>query len=389
MTFRDRSALLIVLSIPAWGQALMEDQGGKVNLRPSDAAVLDGRRAQHSGLPCEVKPVRPELGFDFEIHSGYDASIHVGELSGPGTALTALFKVTSEANPARSFYFAQKWTVPPIESRARGIAVLHGEFAVGQGKYRVEWLMRDLDGRYCSAHWPVSAQLRGKDKQIELVLPPGTAAAEAAGVFSAETAQKRNETAPLRVNILWHIAPRAGGAVTPPESEIASGISILRRIAREPRVGAYSLTAFSLESNEIVFHSDDAPQIDFPALGAAIRRVQFGAVGVNSLLQKDSSAALFHTMLDPIQKSPPDVLIFVGPKAAEETGWNGALRRLVEPRCPIYYLTYNPDSTGPFWGDPIGSLVKLWRGVEYTIGKPRDLFEDWNEVMSRIARPSR
>jgi hypothetical protein len=38
------------------------------------------------------------------------------------------------------------------------------------------------------------------------------------------------------------------------------------------------------------------------------------------------------------------------------------------------------------WRDAIGSAVKYFKGVEFTISRPRDLFFAWTEIMSRIVK---
>ena len=85
-----------------------------------------------------------------------------------------VFRVTPEGHPDEPVYFSQHIPVPAIEEDAGGPAYLHGTFDVGEGKYHVDWLMRDRAERVCSFYWDIEANLPSKDKQMALDIPPVT-----------------------------------------------------------------------------------------------------------------------------------------------------------------------------------------------------------------------
>src|SRR4051794_11694974 len=118
-------------SITLCGQVMIRDftPGGTLGLLLSDSAVLDIREVSTS-LPCEVKPVRPELGFDLGFHTGYQVSLRLRHLAGEGLVLTSIFRVIPENNADAVAYFQQKWTVPAIAPNAVGAAILDGSFVV-------------------------------------------------------------------------------------------------------------------------------------------------------------------------------------------------------------------------------------------------------------------
>lgn len=66
--------------------------------------------------------------------------------------------------------------------------------------------------------------------------------------------------------------------------------------------------------------------------------------------------------------------------ASESRGSSAA-----QPRCPVFYLNYDPEPFASPWRDMIGSVVKLWRGSEYTIRRPRDILTAWAQVMFKIS----
>jgi hypothetical protein len=378
-------SLVFLPAIAGFGQVLIQGEGGPVRLIPADAAILEGHELR-TDMTCGVKAIQPELGFDLSFHSGYEVSVPLGDLAGKGNELMALFRVIPEEIPDKEIYFSQRWIVPVIAEGAKGTAILRGEFVLGKGKYQVEWLMRDRDQRYCSARWAISADAHGKDKQIELRLARGSAAPEATEPFVGEAPVARDTDHGIRVVVLLHIASQESRAAGMRTMETAAVLSILRSIAREPRIGSYSITAFNLERNEILFRRENAAQVDFPALGEAIKKLQLGTIDVHRLGQDDSGMEFLGGLLsEELARNHPDALIFVGPKTAAEFSVRGALKDLGDPHCPVFYLNYSADPAKDPWRDAIGSVVKLWKGVEYTITRPRDLFVAWNEVMYRLS----
>src|SRR6202521_1255550 len=161
-----------------WAQSIIEGSGpgGLVRIFNEDSAVLEAQDPRKD-LPCGVNPIKPQLGFDMKFHAGYEISIPLRELSGAEDLLTPIFRVTPENRKDEPVYFSQRISVPAIEPDAHGNAYLQGYFDLGEGKYHVDFLIRDRSERVCSSYWDTEASLPGKEKQLSLVLPPSTIAA--------------------------------------------------------------------------------------------------------------------------------------------------------------------------------------------------------------------
>src|SRR5579862_5078881 len=136
------------------GQAVLTGSGptGVVNIFNTDSAILESQEPRKD-LPCTATPVKPVLGFDLKFHAGYDVSVPLKELAGSDNLLTMVFRVTPDQKPDEATYFSQRWNVPAIDADAGGSAVLSGIFDVGEGKYHVDWMMRDRSERICSNDW--------------------------------------------------------------------------------------------------------------------------------------------------------------------------------------------------------------------------------------------
>src|SRR5215469_1913243 len=164
----------LALTTAAGAQDLMpaSGPGGAVRLFTSDAAILESQETRKD-LPCTVTPVKAVLGFDLKFHTGYEVTVPLKELAGPENQLTMVFKVTPEGHADEPVYFSQHINVPAIEENAGGPAYLQGTIDVGEGKYHLDWLMRDRAERICSNNWDVDASLPSKDKQMALDITAG------------------------------------------------------------------------------------------------------------------------------------------------------------------------------------------------------------------------
>jgi len=387
MTLRAITCLLLPSCAQLYGQALMDglQLGGRFRLLPSDAAILELREPRQD-LPCSVKPVAPELGFDLAFHSGYEVAVPLRELAGPGDTLTAIFRVVPQLPGGEPNYFSQKWVVPPVEEGAQGTARLHGTFVLGEGNYLIDWLLRDHAERYCFLSWQVSAKTLGEDRLFASRLPAGSIQPEPKGPFEGETRVMRGGQHSLNVLLLLHIAPEALGAAEIQPAETLMLFSILRQIAREPRIGTYSVVAFNLDQNEIFYRRQKVTQVDFRALRNAMNQLRFGTVNVETLRRHDGGIQFLNRLLsDEVSESAPDALIFIGPRTEPcERSIMHLIKELGKPCWPVFYLSYAAEQDPDPWRDVIGSLVKFWNGFEYTIRKPSDLFAAWTKVMSRM-----
>lgn len=241
---------------------------GAVQLPSSDSAVLD-LEENRKDLPCTVTSVKPMLGFDLRFHSGYEITVPLHELSGDGNLLTIIFRVT---NPSKDspVYFSQKYNVPSLEADAKGDAYLEGGFDVGEGTYHVDWMMRDRLERVCSSSWDVTASLSGKDQPMKLPIAANAIEASDKEFFKEEPPVTRIETDPLKVKILINFAPQETGAAAMQPIDTSALVSILRNISREPRICKFSIVAFNMNEQRVVYRRDDMDQIDFPELGKAL-----------------------------------------------------------------------------------------------------------------------
>ena len=383
--------LSIVMAITAGslpGQTLMP--GGAVRLFTSDAAILESQEARKD-IPCTVTPVKPSLGFDLKFHSGYEVGIPLKELAGEGNQLTMVFRVVPVDRSDEPVYLSQRMNVPPIQDDTKGDAYLQGTFDVGEGKYHVDWLMRDRSEHVCSSSWDVEASLPSKDKDMLLDISPSVVGAAESEPFKEEPPVERQQReAPLNVKVMVNFAPQNAASATLQPLDTNALVSILRNIARDPRIGKFSIVAFNMQEQRVIYREEAASQIDFPALGEALRSLNLGTVDLKRLGQKHGDTDFLTTLFTKEIKddaTQPDAMIIAGPKVMlDETVPQDSLKQIGDLKFPVFYMNYNLNPQANPWRDAIGAAVKTLKGAEFTITRPRDLFFAWSEIMGRIVK---
>ena len=352
-----------------------------------DTAVLETGEPRKD-LDCTVTPGKAALGFDLKFHSGYSVSIPMWELEGSGNGLAVLFRVSPKSAANDPVYFLQKIRVARI-TETSGAANLDGVFDLGEGSYRVDWLMRDLSGRYCSSFWDVEAALAPKDKQMAVALPPQTVRPSEDERFQAEPPVHREPHAPLSVKVLMNFAPQKPAAATlDPQDKIAL-VSILRNLSRNPRIGKISLVAFNIQEQRVLYRQAFSEQIDFPAMGTALKSLNLGVIDLGRLGNRNGDTEFLSSLIrnETTADASSDGLVFVGPKSLVDSSVpQDDLKQIGELDYPVFYMNYIPDPQATPWRDAIGRTVKFFKGRVYTISGPRDLWNAVAEVVDRIAQ---
>jgi hypothetical protein len=385
------TSLFICASSKASGQSLIgSSSDGPIRILYTDQAVLEAGEPRKD-LPCSVISAKPVLGFDLRYHSGYEVSVPLRELAGSEGILTMLFRVTPVEPAGNPVYMSHRMRVPAIEQDAGGDAYLTGGFDLGEGKYKVEWLMRDRTERVCASFWEVEAALPPKDKQMAMSLAPGAIHAIDREQFKDEPPVIRTQDdPPLNVKILINFAPQNARSASLQPLDTNALVSILRNISREPRVGRFTLVAFNLHEQRVIYRQDNSDKIDFPALGEALNSLSLGTIDLKRLVQKNGDTAFLTSLIRQEASGnvvEPDALVFAGPKALlEENVPQDTLREIGELNYPVFYMNYNLYPQAVPWNDTISKAVKFLKGYEYTISKPRDLWFAVTEMVSKIAK---
>lgn len=379
--------LLVCASPPVAGQVFFKSDGGIPHLGGGDLSIFELKEPRRD-LSCVVSPIKPSMGFDLRFHAGYDISVPLKELAGSENLLTVVFRVIPESRKDSPYYFTHKIRVPRLEEDAKGDAYLQGSFDLGEGKYTVEWLMRDRTERYCSQFWDVEAELPAKDKSLSIELQPGEVAPSPQDQFLDEPPVERTASeSPLNVKVLVNFAPQNALASSLQPLDTMPMTTMLRQIQRDPRIARFSVVAFNLQEQRVLYRQQALSHIDMPALGDALRNLQLGKVSIDALAKKNAETEFLSSLIQNEFSGDerPDALIFAGPRApVTEKVPDESLRTVGELDYPVFYVNYTLNPQANPWKDAISHAVRYFRGQEFTVTRPRDLWYAISEMVTKI-----
>lgn len=385
-------AVLLMTGALGGAQTLLKPASGDgvVKLIPSDLTILEAGEPR-TDLACTVTPTKTQLGFDMHFHVGYDVSIPMRELAGGDNLLSILFRVRPTNHPDEEVYFEQHVHVPWVGDDVSGDATLQGTFDVGEGTYDIAWLMRDRSERVCASFWQTTAELLPKDREMALTVLPGEIEQSAGEQFQEEPPVHRVSTGtPLNVKLLVNFAPENSMSATMDPTDTLALMSIVRSVARNPHFGRFSIVAFNMQAQRVMYRQESVDRINFPALGQALTGLKLGTVDVAKLGDKhgdtDFLSGLIRKELE-TGPSRPDAVIFAGPKAMLDVNVpQDSLKDVGNLTFPVFYMNYNSNPQAMPWKDSISRAVRFFRGTEYTISKPRDLWYAMSDLVSHIVK---
>jgi hypothetical protein len=360
------------------------DRIGSASVSAADQAMLSSSNRLR-GLGCTVKPVSPSPAIDLKFHTGYVVEIPLRNLAGDGRELRATLRVTPLDRPGRAAFFSSVVTAPPIAPETGGSVDLYGEYAIGPGRYRVDWLMRDQDG-VCTSHWDLKAKLDGSLQQAPFAIAPDTAEALPRDPFEGAGELAHRHDRPLYVKVLVNFSPSRRDMLTPQDVRAIAGI--LRGVALAPPFGRFSVVAFSMDEQRVVYRQPGAPTIDFPALGRAVHKLHSGTVDLRQMEDPKRSTRFLTSLLSAEladRGAAPDAVIVISPNVPlDDDISRDKLRSSVHVECPVFYLNYNPHPWSNPWRGGIGNALKAYHSLEYTISAPGDLGSALKRMMARL-----
>ncbi len=122
--------------------------------------------------------------------------------------------------------------------------------------------------------------------------------------------------------MLVNFAPQDKDAATFQPFDTLALVSILRRISREPQFTRFSIVAFNIQEQRVIYRQKSADRIDFPALGDAINSVKLGRIDLKRLAQKHGDTEFLTDLIRTEMSTDdhPDAVVFAGPKIMLDEG---------------------------------------------------------------------
>ena len=382
-------AQIAIFSAIAEGQAYLNPPGTQPHLKPSDE-MLFASSSPHSDIACVVTPVKPKLELDFQFHSGFRVSIPARdlELDRFQDRLTVVFRVIPERSGDPVYMFEQM-RIPTRGDAPKGTIEFDGSFLLREGRYHVDWILRNRSDHVCTSSWDIEAKLGPKETQLKAWTGSASIKPVESDLFAERTPPILREPDPVNVDVIANFGPRDPSLSVIDPIDVQGVVSILRQLGRDPTVNIQSSLACSIVGHRILQELTSGG-IDFRAVGASLKALKLGVVDAKELGTKDSAAMFAARVIhDVTLNSNSEALIVVGPRMNVEAGAREISEALKDSGRPVFYLSYDSGSLTIPWRDSLGRGVKQAHGIEYGISTPLDLFSAWSDVLTRILKARR
>jgi hypothetical protein len=367
------------------------DSGRLQTAQPDQAAQAAFARQENvNQLGCELTVRKPAMEIDLRYHTGFSVTLPMKKLSGSGGAIRTLLRVRPAATSDRPVFFSMITPAPPISPDSSGDLELRGDYAVGPGRYTVDWQLSYGDA-VCRKSWQMEAKLGRPFTRVPLAMPPG-----AISELPPDPFDQPGEAAPraphsLHVKVLVNFSPAGVDSTIMDTEDVRVITDILRAVSRETRFGRFSVVAFSSDQERVVRRLPPQSSIDFHSLGSAVRELSTGVVSFDQIQDKQSRGRFLEELLsEELRPDQPaaDAIVLISPKLSfEERMPERALAQAASPKRPVFLLSYNPQViVDPWQGGLARAIKKSYRGLEFTISGPQDLGKALLGMRSKLAQ---
>ncbi len=373
------------------GAALLGSAAGQLPLSREDANNITPAfdSPLSNSLKCWVERWPPGLDFAFRFVTSYEAFCRLNQFEGKNAALDTYIRVTPEGKTPVLFGMSER--VPEISSemmqavggnlrKLKDDVATSGAFALGEGQYTIELLLKDDRNRIYLRRWRVRVAPRRSERGVALALKP--LSVQSIDEFSFSTALSA-PNGNLRLTIFLHASP-----VNPYQSRLRAWdrgflLETLYSVLRQIPHNDVRLVAFNLEQQRELFRRDNFDTKAFNELSRALGETELSTVSVKVLRKRDSPQFLVALADQELAASRSDVIIFLGPNARMDTRVGaGALTQKTAASPPFFYFEYSPWGTN--FPDSIDSLVKSTGGKVFVIHSPTQFDNSIDDMLARL-----
>lgn len=321
-------------------------------------------------IRCKAQKYPATLGFDFRYWTGLDFYIDLKQFLPlqRGRRLYVLFRVTPEGRPPR--FFMQRQFIPPAFRLPPNVKLedLHitvgGGVHLGVGKYKVDALTVDQDGRACRANWSVEAKaiaepLRQEPLTVE-VLPerkppvPGERRERVAVVANADA-----------------FFPRRYGTKLSARDR-STLIDSIQSLVDTWDSADFSIKVLDLERRQVVLSEEKLEPATFEKIDEALQKVDTQTVDIGSL-KRGARGEFISQMVEKHMAdwAGYDAVVFIGPAWRWFDRLPDTARKKLSDLPKLSYLAFTPIRFPP--ENLIKQFVDSQDGRVYAIHFPADL----------------
>ncbi|HYP06478.1 MAG TPA: hypothetical protein VER03_09655 [Bryobacteraceae bacterium] len=372
------SWLFVVSAALAGGQVLVETSRVPEPLRDMQAEDSTGE------LRCSVSPFKPRLNYSFRFQTGYVLEVPLEQYSGKGHSIATLLRVTPENDEREPIYLVSRTRLPEIPP-TKAVLELGGGYVVGEGKYRVDMLVSDDEGRTCTKKWNLSAKLNRKEDDVPPGMAPGTVDEISLRKWMRSTKGPRGEEG-YRLTVLMNVAPvmprRLRLGAYDRVLLLSSFTSLIERIP----LRSVRLVLFNLDQQREIYRDENFEPANFSRVAQALNALELGTVSYDVVKNRNGHIDLLSELMEDARKDDrSDAVVFLGPKPWRfEKAPKSALPERSGNDPAFFYVQLRPFLAAAALQDTIMSAVKHMGGKTFDVYSPGDFAEAIRDVTKAL-----
>jgi hypothetical protein len=336
-------------------------------------------------LRCAVLPMRPVLNFGFRFQAGWVMRVPLDQFEGKGHQWGMLARVTPEGG-AKPLYLASAVRLPVVPKTRQEVEV-GGGFLLGEGKYRVDYLMADERGRVCRKSWTAHAARHRGEHAARLALLPNTASDLAMRGAKRLEPDRDADVRRLNLTVFLHAAPMSLRRTRMRASDRVMLLGTLGALLEQLPVRNVRLAVFNLEQQKVLLRQDGFTRDGLDRVSQSLNELELGTVDYRVLKDRRGHVALLADMVNRelAEQRRSDAVIVLGPatrfgdKIPEE-----AVEKPPDGKTPgVFYFQLQPYSMSPVFPDALKSAVGRLKGKTITVRSPADFARAIAQVLQR------
>jgi hypothetical protein len=348
--------------------------------------IFDGFNGDR--LKCNARAIDPFIDFGFRFILPYGAECEIRQFGGVASRLKTYLRVRRE--DGTQMVFGDKFLIPAAPkgfdlTKLRGVhneIELSGAVAAGVGAYDMELLMVDNHNRIYRKHWRAKALPRGRERDVNFSLRPGSLMEMAPSPLPSKSGARRD----ARITVLLNAAPVNPWSRKLRAWDRAFLLNSLSSLLRQLSYSSVRVIAFNLEQQKEVFREDDFGERDVSKLNEALRSLELGKIEYATLQRREGWAELLLRLLkeETHADQPSQALVFLGPSLRlVEKAPPEMLVGYQPSELPLFCVTYYPH-VGSDFPDSLQDLTKALKGRVFRIHSPSELAQNLEKLQRAI-----
>jgi len=296
----------ILLSSFAPGQRLLDGD------KAAEAARFFEPGRNDRPLQCDVRPVQPHLSYGFRLQTGYAVHIPLKQFIGPGRKIAIVSRVVPDGGDPK--YLVGGMRLPNIPKTKDDLDI-GGMFLVGEGRYRVDWMLADDHDRVCRKSWSIQGKLDPNERSLNLGLAPGTVNEISLRRWSSRGSRTDDVRPIRRLTVLLHAAPIMPRRTRLTAADRALLLGSLVSLLETIPAGSIRLVVFNLDQQKELFRQDVLAPEAFDEVADSLGKLQLQIVDYHVLQNRLGHLSLLTGLVNQElqEKDASEAVIFLGP----------------------------------------------------------------------------